>query len=64
VKQDTITLKASQAYSIRQTAAIFQVKPLTITRWINSGKIAAYKEYRDWRISGAEIARVIQERGK
>lgn len=64
MKQNTITLEASQAYSIRQTAAIFQVKPLTITRWINAGKIAAFKEYRDWRISGNEIARVIKERRK
>lgn len=62
MKLITITLEPSRAYSLRQTAAIFKVKPLTITRWINDGKIAAFKEYRDWCIAGDEIERVINER--
>lgn len=53
------TTPPPQTYSIRQTAAIFQVTPATILKWIYGGRIAAFKIGKDWRIDSREIERRI-----
>ena len=44
--------------TVKETAEIFKVKPLTIYRWIKDGKIKAVKIIGSIRIEDEEIERL------
>ena len=44
--------------TVKETAEIFKVKPLTIYRWIKDGKIKAVKIIGSVRIEESEIERL------
>lgn len=44
--------------TVKETAEIFKVKPLTIYRWIKGGKIRAVKIIGSVRIEESEIERL------
>ena len=49
-------------YSVKEVASILKLHTETILRWIAQEKIKATKIGREWRISEAELKRII-ERG-
>ena len=44
-----------QYYSIEETAKMLKVAYLTVYRWIQAGKIKAYKFQKQYRIDNAEL---------
>ena len=44
--------------TVKETAEIFKVKPLTVHRWIKDGKIRAVKIIGSVRIEESEIERL------
>ena len=42
-------------YTVEETAALLKVTPLTIRRWLNSGKLRGIKLDRLWRIKKPDL---------
>ena len=49
-------------YSTKRVAKIFDVKTISIRRWIQSGKLIAYKIGKDLRIKKSDLYKFINER--
>lgn len=49
-------------YSTKRVAKILEVKTITIRRWIQSGKLIAYKIGKDLRIKKSDLDKFINER--
>lgn len=49
-------------YSTKRVAKIFDVKTISIRRWIQSGKLIAYKIGKDLRIKKSDLDKFINER--
>lgn len=59
IDKRTIKRKEIKMYkTVKETAAIFGVKPLTIRRWITDGKLRAVKIVGSVRITDEEIERL------
>jgi excisionase family DNA binding protein len=52
-------------YTVKETAGILKMSPRNVQRWIDEGKIRAFKLGREWRIHGEDLQALINEaRGK
>lgn len=49
-------------YSIQEIADILKFNTLTINRYINEGKLKAYKIGKDWRISENDFKKFMEDR--
>jgi len=49
-----------QYYTIEEVAKILKVVYLTVYRWIQSGKLVAYKAGKQYRIKKSDIDRFIE----
>lgn len=50
--------------TVRQAAAQLQVSPITVQRWLHSGKMRGTKpggSRMGWRVSEAEVLRILRE---
>jgi excisionase family DNA binding protein len=49
--------------TVRQAAAVLQVSPVTVQRWLHAGKLRGVKpggSRMGWRVSEAEVRRMLQ----
>lgn len=46
--------------TVKEVAAVFEVKELTIRQWCRDGKILAAKPGKSWRIPRSEVERLAQ----
>jgi len=53
-------MKNEQYYSIEEVATMLKVAYLTIYRWIQSGKLIAYKAGKQYRIKKLDLDRFIE----
>jgi len=49
-------------YSTKRVAKILEVKTITIRRWIQSGKLIAYKIGKELRIKKSDLDKFLNER--
>ncbi|VVA43764.1 conserved hypothetical protein [Candidatus Roizmanbacteria bacterium] len=49
-------------YSTKRVAKILEVKTITIRRWIQSGKLIAYKIGKELRIKKSDLDKFMKER--
>ncbi len=49
-------------YSTKRMAKILEVKTITIRRWIQSGKLIAYKIGKELRIKKSDLDKFLNER--
>jgi len=49
-------------FSIKEVAELFGVSKKTVRRWVNTGKIHAYKMDTGWRISRKELLEFVAEK--
>ena len=48
-------------YTIKEVAKTLKVVYLTVYRWIQSGKLKAYKTGKQYRIKGSDLDRFIEK---
>lgn len=53
-------MTAEQYYSIEEVAKMLKVAYLTVYRWVNSGKLVAYKAGKQYRIKKEDLDRFIK----
>lgn len=46
--------------TVKEVAEVFEVEPLTVREWCRTGKIAAAKPGKAWRIPRSEVERLAQ----
>lgn len=51
-----------QYYTIEETAKMLKVVYLTVYRWIQDGKLKAYKAGKQYRISKTDLDKFIKEK--
>ena len=52
-------MKKEEYYSIEEVAKMLKVAYLTVYRWIQSGKLIAYKAGKQYRISNTDLNKFI-----
>lgn len=53
-------MKAEQYYTIEEVAKLLKVAYLTVYRWIQSGKLTAYKAGKQYRIEKTDLKEFMQ----
>ena len=53
-------MKAEQYYTIKEVAKLLKVAYLTVYRWIQSGKLVAYKAGKQYRIEKTDLSKFMQ----
>ena len=53
-------MKAEQYYTIKEVAKLLKVAYLTVYRWIQSGKLTAYKAGKQYRIEKEDLKTFIK----
>lgn len=53
-------MKAEQYYTIKEVAKLLKVAYLTVYRWIQSGKLTAYKAGKQYRIEKTDLKEFMQ----
>lgn len=62
IVNDSMMNMDSSFYTVNEVAELLRVSKLTIWRYINAGKLPAYKLGRDWRIKKSELESFIESR--
>lgn len=57
-----INMKAEPYYTIEEVAEMLKVVYLTVYRWIQSGKLTAYKAGKQYRIKREDLDRFITKK--
>ena len=55
-----ITMKNDQYFTIEEVAKTLKVAYLTVYRWIQSGKLTAYKAGKQYRIEKTDLGKFIE----
>ena len=55
-------MKNEQYYSIKEVAKMLKVAYLTVYRWIQSGKLTAYKAGKQYRIKKDDLDRFVTKK--
>lgn len=64
IANDSMMNMGNAFYTVNEVAELLRVSKLTIWRYINAGKLPAYKLGRDWRIKKSEFESFIESRRK
>jgi len=57
-----IIMKDEQYYTIKEVAKMLKVAYLTVYRWIQSGRLIAYKVGKQYRVKGVDLDKFIEVR--
>ena len=57
-----MTTKQQEWLTVAQSAEILQLNPMTILRWIKSGKLPASKIGKSYRIASAVLRKYLSDR--
>ena len=49
-------------YTVEEVGAQLQVSDQTVRRWVKSGKLAAYKPGKEWRIRPSDLEDFLESR--
>lgn len=55
-------MKAKQYYTIEEVAKLLKVAYLTVYRWIQSGKLTAYKAGKQYRIKEDDLNKFLEKK--
>jgi len=55
-------MKAEQYYTIEEVAKLLKVAYLTVYRWIQAGKLTAYKAGKQYRIKGNDLNKFLEKK--
>ena len=62
IANDIMVIMDRKFLTVNEVADILRVSKLTIWRYIEAGKLPAYKVGRDWRIDQEEFEKFLQSR--
>ncbi len=62
IANDNMVLMDRKFLTVNEVADILRVSKLTIWRYIEAGKLPAYKVGRDWRVDESEFEKFLQTR--
>lgn len=54
-------MSEERLWTVAEVAVYFRVVPMTVYRWVGSGKMKGVRVGRSWRVADSEVARVRHE---
>lgn len=64
IKMDNQEKTATQFYTIEEIADLLKVSYLTVFRWVQAGKLTAYKVGKQYRIDVQDLNKFLEESKK